>query len=87
MLYSACARIAKDMGFEKIQTYILESEHGTSLKASGWNKEADSVGAVDWISAKNKRQIERNSKPVQMSLFEQKKPPKELKQRWSKTFN
>ena len=87
MLYGACARIAKDMGFRKIQTYILESEKGTSLKASGWKKEADGVGTVDWVSAQNKRQIERNLKPIQMSLFEQKKPPKELKQRWSKTFN
>ena len=87
MLYSACARIAKDMGFKKIQTYILASEQGTSLKASGWKKEAENVGNLDWFSAKNKRQRERNKKPIQMSLFEQKKPPKELKQRWSKTFN
>lgn len=28
MLYGACARIAKEMGFRKIQTYILESEKG-----------------------------------------------------------
>lgn len=35
-LYSACARIAKEMGFVKIQTFILESEPGTSLRAAGW---------------------------------------------------
>lgn len=35
-LYSAAARVAREMGFEKIQTYILESEPGTSLIASGW---------------------------------------------------
>ena len=35
-LYSACARIAKEMGFKKIQTFILDTEHGSSLKASGW---------------------------------------------------
>ena len=35
-LYGACARIAKAMGYRKIQTYILASETGTSLKASGW---------------------------------------------------
>ena len=44
MLYGAAARAAKAMGFDKIQTYILESESGTSLKASGWVKEADVVG-------------------------------------------
>ena len=35
-LYGACARICREMGFEKIQTYILEDEPGASLKASGW---------------------------------------------------
>lgn len=43
-LYGAAARVGKEMGFEKVQTYILESEDGTSLKASGWVKEADVVG-------------------------------------------
>lgn len=35
-LYSACSRIAKDMGYKRIITYILEDEPGTSLKASGF---------------------------------------------------
>lgn len=35
-LYAASARAAKAMGFERIQTFILEDEPGTSLKASGW---------------------------------------------------
>jgi hypothetical protein len=35
-LYGAAARAAKALGFRRIQTYILESEHGASLKASGW---------------------------------------------------
>lgn len=35
-LYSTCARIAKEMGYKKIITYILESETGVSLRASGW---------------------------------------------------
>ena len=38
-LYGACARVAKEMGFSFIQTFILESEPGTSLKASGWERE------------------------------------------------
>jgi hypothetical protein len=36
MLYSACARAAKALGYGRIITYILESESGTSLRASGW---------------------------------------------------
>lgn len=43
-LYSRMARIAKEMGYEKIITYILDSETGTSLKAAGWHKEADTYG-------------------------------------------
>jgi hypothetical protein len=35
-LYSAAARIAREMGYKKIITYILESESGISLKGSGW---------------------------------------------------
>ena len=37
MLYSACARAAKAMGYYLIQTSILENELGTSLKAAGWH--------------------------------------------------
>lgn len=35
-LYSRCARASKELGYKKIITYILESEKGTSLEASGW---------------------------------------------------
>lgn len=35
-LYGVAARIAKEMGFERIQTFILPSESGTSLKAAGF---------------------------------------------------
>ena len=82
MLYGACARIAKEMGFRKIQTYILESESGTSLKASGWKLEETGAGKPTWNGSK--RQAARNARPVQMSLFGEKKPPEEYKQRWVK---
>jgi hypothetical protein len=35
-LYSRAARIAREHGYEKIITYTLESEDGTSLLAAGW---------------------------------------------------
>lgn len=35
-LYGACVRIAKDMGYKKVITYILESENGASVKASNF---------------------------------------------------
>lgn len=77
-LYSRTARIAKEMGYRKIITYILQSEQGTSLKASGWTLEADNVGGGKWI-----RYDRENYE--QMSLFETKgKYPTEKKQRWVK---
>ena len=36
MLYGACVRAARALGYKRIITYTLESEPGTSLKASGW---------------------------------------------------
>lgn len=35
-LYGASTRAAKSLGFYRIQTYILASETGISLKASNW---------------------------------------------------
>jgi hypothetical protein len=35
-LYGAAWRAAKALGYGKLITYILESESGTTLKASGW---------------------------------------------------
>ena len=37
-LYAKAARIAKEMGYSKIITYILSTENGTSLRAAGWQK-------------------------------------------------
>ena len=85
MLYGACARIAKDMGFRKIQTYILETEPGTSLKASGWTNEGV-AGAQSWMHNASERTKQRN-RYQQMSLFEQKKVPEVMKQRWAKVFS
>ncbi len=47
MLYSACARAAKAMGYYRIQTAILESETGTSLVAAGWQFDHNIKGR-DW---------------------------------------
>jgi hypothetical protein len=46
-LYAACARAAEAMGFDRIQTAILDSEPGTSLKAAGW-KFDHTVKGRDW---------------------------------------
>lgn len=45
-LYGAMARIAKQMGYNKIQTYTLSEESGVSLKATGWTIEAMTRGGT-----------------------------------------
>lgn len=71
-LYSRAARAAKEMGFVKIQTYILECEPGTSLRAAGWSMEKKTKGG-DWNTpARRGRRTDQ---------------PQVKKQRWSKTLN
>lgn len=85
ILYSACARIARAMGFRKIQTYILESETGTSLKASGWINEGIS-GAPNWTDHASERTKQRAMYRQLDFIRNDKKPPDEMKQRWAKYF-
>lgn len=69
-LYAASARVAKELGYSKIITYILESEDGASLSASGWTKECD-VKGHSWNTP---------SRPRNTSA------PECNKQRWSKSL-
>ena len=55
MLYGACCRIAKEMGYKKIITYILESESGASLKASNFMCEGK-TGGTHWTGKRNRGQ-------------------------------
>ena len=84
-LYSRAARIGKEMGYSKIITYILESEPGTSLKASGWTLETDGVGGANWNVPSRPREVIAS----QLSLFPEKPkyPVNEKKQRWGKKLN
>lgn len=77
-LYSKCAKIAKDMGYSKIVTYSLESEHGSSLRASGWTLEEAGVGGGSWDTPGRRRELIEG----QLSFFPQKqKYPTEKKKK------
>jgi len=72
MLYAAAARAARELGYKKIQTYILVDEPGTSLIAAGWEYEATIKGR-DWNTpARGNRRVDQ---------------PMCDKQRWSKILN
>jgi hypothetical protein len=45
-LYGAAWRAAKALGYARLITYILDSEPGTSLKASGWRCLGERGGGV-----------------------------------------
>lgn len=71
-LYAASARVAKEMGFYKIQTFILLEETGVSLKAAGWKFEALTDSKPHkWHSRSNRRSDQ----------------PCEQKQRWAKILD
>ena len=55
MLYGASVRVAKAMGYDKVITYILESENGSSLKASNFVCEGV-AGGTHWTGKRNRGQ-------------------------------
>lgn len=71
MLYAAAARAGKAIGYERIQTYILDSETGASLRASGWTCEGAAGGGL-WP---------RDGRPSRTDQ------PNGVKSRWAKTLN
>ena len=68
-LYGKGAKIAQEMGYSKIITYILQSEPGVSLKAAGWTLEDPSCGGGNWSCPSRKRNTTAST---------------EKEQRWSK---
>ena len=63
-LYSASWRVARNLGYKKLITYILETENGASLKASGW-KCIGQAGGKKWTGV---RRPEVDLYPEQMKL-------------------
>ena len=68
MLYGACWRIAREMGYRKLMTYILKSEPGTSLKAAGWKLIGERGSAKGW-SVPSRPRVD--TAPQQMKLLYQ----------------
>jgi len=72
LLYAAAARVAREIGYKSIQTFILESEPGTSLIASGWKMIGISPGG-DWnVPSRGGRRTDQ---------------PMEKKAKWQKILN
>jgi len=63
-LYRACWRVTKNLGYKRLITYILSSESGTSLKASGFKLVAETKGG-SW-SRESRVRIDKH--PLQNKL-------------------
>lgn len=81
MLYGAACRAAKALGYKRIVTYTLESEPGTSLKASNWKMEAENVGGGTWNTPARPRELAQTT-----LLGNDIKYSTERKIRWSKNL-
>ena len=57
MLYGAACRAAKALGYKRIITYTLQSEPGTSLKASGWKADELQAGGGSWSVPSRPREL------------------------------
>ena len=66
MLYAACWRACRAMGYTRLLTYTLDTEPGTSLTAAGWTL-VGSAGGGSW-SRMDRPRVDRH--------------PKQLKIRW-----
>lgn len=74
MLYGACVRACKAIGYRRIYTYTLQRESGSSLKASGWTLDADLDARGGWDCPSRPR--------VNVDLFGNERTPTEAKYRW-----
>jgi len=58
MLYGACWRAARALGYRRLITYILSSESGKSLQASGWRLVGE-AGGGSW-SRKSRPRVDEH---------------------------
>lgn len=66
-LYGACARAAFALGFRRIGTYILSSEPGTSLVASGWRLIGERGGGTWHRPGTGRARVDKH--PLQTKLL------------------
>ena len=74
-LYSVAARIGKEMGYRSIQTFILATESGTSLRACGWRNVGISRGGTwDREGRRRKGGVNDRKRKYEFSLNPAKPP-------------
>jgi hypothetical protein len=56
MLYGACRRIAREMGYRRLVTYTQEGESGASLRGAGWRAVAQLDARPGWDAPSRPRE-------------------------------
>ena len=69
MLYGACWRAAKALGYTRLITYTEQSEPGTSLRASGLRVVAERPARGDW-DMPSRRRLPHGREHVARTLWE-----------------
>lgn len=65
ILYASCWRVARELGYRRLITYILDTESGVSLNAAGW-KLVGQRGGGPW-SRKSRPRVDTH--PMQKKLL------------------
>lgn len=79
MLYGALCRAAKALGYLRAVTYTLESEAGTSLRASGFARRAHVEARAEWSQVEGLRRAQRD-------IFGEERRSPEAKTRWERAL-
>lgn len=74
MLYGACRRAARALGYRRLYTYTLAEESGASLRAAGFIVDQKIPARVSWSTPSRPRQ--------QTDLFGKARRPAQAKVRW-----
>ena len=77
-LYGAAARAARALGYARIQTFILDSEPGISLRASGWTCQGSAGGGQWEHSSERQLRLDGHTRRTDQ--------PTEKKQKWAKEW-
>lgn len=75
MLYGAMWRAARALGYSRAYTYTLAEESGASLRAAGWEIDAELPARGGWDNGRHR---------VEVDLFGQQRTPPGPKIRWVK---
>jgi hypothetical protein len=69
MLYGACWRAAKALGYRRLVTYTQEGESGASLRAAGWRVVAERSARPGWDTPSRPRKL-RGTENIARTLWE-----------------